>query len=122
MNVLSAAVYAVECRWLARAVSGAILFFVAAHVLAAGLPELADVSPVERALFFWFAMALVGFAALWRWEAPGALLSLVGGAGFYATEVAWGGGPPSGWVLPMFFTPGLLALCAWWFDHKRVGA
>lgn len=115
-------VYAVECRWLARAISGAILLFVVAHLVSGGAPNLAEAPPGERALFFWFALALAGLALLWKREVAGAAVSLVSGAGFYATELALSGRLPSGWFLLLFFTPGLLVLAARWLESQRSAA
>lgn len=112
-------VFAVECRWLARAIGGAILFFVGAHLLTGGLPNLADAPPGERAMFFWFATAMIGFAVLWKWDLAGAAISIAGGLGFYLTELALSGRFPSGWVLPMFFAPGMLVLLGRWLETRR---
>lgn len=115
-------VFAAECRWLGRAISGVILLFAVAHLVSGGAPNLAEAPPGERALFFWFALALAGLALLWKREVAGATISLVSGAGFYATELALSGRLPSGWFLLLFFAPGFLVLAAQWLESRRSAA
>ena len=60
-----------------------------------------------------FLTAVAGMIVLWRAELAGSILVLGGMAAFYAMEMLADGTPPSGWVFPVCFLPGILSLAAW---------
>jgi hypothetical protein len=66
-------------------------------------------------------VSLGGFVALWRWKLPGGLVSLAGIVAFYALNYAASGRFPGGWVFPLFFLPGLLAIASWVVDKRCLG-
>lgn len=102
-------------RWTARIVGGLLVvmflwFFVAHAVQAEGIPSL---TPLEGSLMFCMLASLVGMVVLWFREGLGGLMTLIGMGAFYIIEAAASGMPPGGWVLPLYFVPGVLALVSW---------
>ena len=61
-----------------------------------------------------FLVALTGMLVLWRWELVGGVMVVAGMVGFYAINFAATGRSPGGWVFPICFVPGILALASWW--------
>jgi hypothetical protein len=68
----------------------------------------------EIALGSAFLVALTGMLVLWRWELVGGVMVVAGMVGFYAINFAATGRWPGGWVFPICFLPGILALASWW--------
>ncbi len=60
-----------------------------------------------------FFAAIAGMLVLWRWELIGGMMVLVGMMVFYVINFAVSGKLPSGWVFPLCFMPGILALTCW---------
>jgi hypothetical protein len=57
-----------------------------------------------------FFAAASGMLILWRWELIGGMIVVIGMTVFYVVNFVATGKWPSGWVLPLFLVPGLLAV------------
>lgn len=107
-------------RWSARAVGSLIIAFVLLHVIGDGIPNLQRLTAEESVLWLGFAMSIVGFVMIWRWELVGGLVAVIGIATFYAAEFMISGNIPGGWVLPLFFVPGVFSIACWLIERRSV--
>ena len=87
--------------------------FVLLFLIGEGPPPLGRVPPHIASMFVAQVICLIGFIAVWRWRLGGGIVSLVGIAAFHAVNYAASGRFPGGWVFPLFFVPGLLAIVSW---------
>lgn len=101
-------------RWGARLLSLTLTVsfavFLAAHL---GQGQLPVWPPSWQSLsFFLLLAALIGLLLAWRFETGGALLSIVGMAGFYVNDFQLSGFRrwPSEWVFPLIFATALMYL------------
>ena len=104
---------AVAIRWAARLLGASLLLLVLAFLIGEGGPNPAKFSPLQAFQSGSLLLALAGLAVLWKWELPGGLLVLGGVLGFYATNYLSVGGFPRGWVFPLYYVPGVLAVISW---------
>ena len=107
---LSAAVFA--ARWGARILGALLVGLVLLFLIGEGLPPLSSLGLPVSLMFLAKLLCLTGFVMLWRWELPGGLLALLGITAFYGLNYAASGRFPGGWVFPLFFVPGILAVTA----------
>jgi hypothetical protein len=99
-------------RWGAR-ISGTLLAgMVLLFIIGEGPPPLVRGSLSENLMSLAGLVCLTGYVVIWFRELPGGLVSLLGIASFYGLNYAASGRLPGGWVLPMFFVPGALAVTA----------
>jgi len=112
------ATLAAVARWAARLTGAFLVGLVLLLAIGEGPPNPFALTGREQALMAAFLASLAGMVLLWWRELAGGLLALVGVAGFYAIHYVTSGGWPRGWVFPLFFVPGLLALVAWWLRDK----
>lgn len=96
-------------RWIARIMGLTLAVIVGLFAVCAGFDprQLNFTTCVMTMAFFG---AVVGMLVLWRWERIGGLIVLVGMASFYAINFVAARKWPGGWVLPLCFLPGILAL------------
>ena len=110
----------VVVRWMARIggllIVGLILFF----LIGEGFDP-TKLNGMELAMSAALATALLGMVALWRWECVGGAFAVGGMLAFYFINLAASGRFPGGFVFPLFFVPGILALARWWLDERRQG-
>lgn len=107
-------------RWTARIVGGLLvvmfLWFLVAHAVEVeGIPAL---TPLEGSLMFCMLASLVGMVVLWFREGLGGLMTLIGIGTFYLIDTAATGTPPGGWVLPLYFVPGVLSIVSWALSRR----
>lgn len=99
-------------RWSARIIGALLVGLVLLFALGEGV-RFRDFDAVTGSMAVVFLVALAGMVVLWRWELIGGVMVLVGMGGFYAIDFLASGDLPSGWVLPVCFVPGVLALVSW---------
>ncbi len=102
-------------RWSARitglSLVGLVMLFVMGE---GGLPNMLHQPPCVQIEFLAVGLMLAGFLVGWRWEGVGGILSVLGFALFFVTEISANGRPPGG-LLPLFAVPGILFL----LSHSR---
>jgi hypothetical protein len=106
-------------RWTARIVGLALTSLIALFAVGNGLNP-ADMPPREFSMLLALLTACIGCVILWRYERAGGLLAIGGIAGFYLLNFFYSGRFPSGWVLPLFYIPGVLALIVWVLTSRAV--
>ena len=106
-------------RWTARIVGSMIVALVVIIKIGEGFNP-ANVNGIELAMSAVFWAALAGMIVLWRWEGIGGLLTLGGMLAFYGLNFAASGKLPGGWVLPLCYLPGVLALVCWSHDKWKL--
>jgi hypothetical protein len=106
-------------RWTARIVGTLLVGLVLLFALGEGV-RIQDFNAVTGSMAVVFLVALAGMVVLWRWELVGGVMVLIGMGGFYAINFMSSVDLPGGWVLPVCFLPGLLALVSWAVSEKRV--
>lgn len=79
----------------------------------AGVLDPVQLTGAELALTVSLLVAGAGMLVLWRYESVGGFLVLAGMSAFYASQFLASGKLPAGWVFPLCFVPGVLALWAW---------
>jgi hypothetical protein len=93
-----------------------------ACVLLFGAFAISDPPPLSQ-LFnpqMWALLVMVaGLLFTWRNSLAGGALSIAGVAAFYLMNFDKAGNFPSGWVFPVCFVPGVLALLAGLLQHRR---
>ena len=105
-------------RWTARIGGTGIIGLVALIMIGHGFDPL-SLTGIESAMMVALLTSLVGMAILWRWEGIGGALAIVGIASFYVLNLSASGGFPGGWVFPLCFVPGVLALVCWMRETER---
>jgi hypothetical protein len=108
-------------RWTARILGTTLVGLVVLFAVGAGV-RLQDFDVVTGSMMVGFLVALAGMLVLWRWELVGGMMVVVGMGGFYAIEYVSSGDLPGGWVLPVCFLPGVLALASWAVESTGHGA
>jgi hypothetical protein len=100
-------------RWIARLLSVGLAALFVALVVGEGAPPLWPLS-VYMLLFALLTICHAGLLIAWRWELAGALMALLGMAGFYVVDFANSKFEriPGGWVCPLLFVTTLLYLAA----------
>ncbi len=102
----------VALRWTARILG--ILLAGLVFLLAVGQGvRFQDFNLVTGSMMVGLLVALTGMLHLWRSELIGGTMVLVGMVGFYAIDFLSSGDLPGGWLLPVCFLPGFLALASW---------
>lgn len=100
-------------RWVARAMSLAMVALMLVFVIGEGTPNPMDLVPEERGVFFALAiMTLAGLLA-WRFELIGGLIILAGFGMYRYFEGGW----PEGYFA-IFPLAGCLYLIAWLLEHQ----
>jgi len=112
------ATLAAVARWAARLMGAFLVGLVLLLAIGEGPPNPLALTGREQALTVAFVASLAGMVLLWWRELAGGLLALGGVAGFYVIYYVTSNGWPRGWVFPLFFLPGLLALVAWRLQGK----
>jgi hypothetical protein len=99
-------------RWAARILGVLLvgLFFVFA--VGQGINPLA-MRGTEIVQMSVLLAALTGMLVVWRQELLGGAVVLAGMLAFYVVNFAVSGHWPGGWVFPLCFVPGILALISW---------
>jgi len=111
----------IVARWTARLLGAGLLGLLLMFLIGEGPPNPARLSPAENAMMVSLLVALAGFVLLWFREFPGGLASLGGIGAFYAIHFCSSFRFPGGWVFPLFFLPGLLALVSWSLRRESSG-
>jgi hypothetical protein len=106
-------------RWTARTIGALLVGLVVLFVVGEGV-RLHDFDAITGSMMVVFLVALTGMLAIWRWELIGGVMVLIGMGGFYAINYMSSGDLPGGWVLPVCFLPGVLALASWAVERCRV--
>lgn len=99
----------VAVRWTARVLGLLLVALVLAIIIGEGF----DPTKLQGVRLFTsaaFLSALIGMVLLWRWETIGGAIVIAGMLAFYAIHFAASGRLPGGWVFPLCFLPGILAL------------
>jgi len=109
-RLLSAAVPG--SRWGARILGALLVGLSLLFWIGEGLPPLSSLGLHVSLMFLAELLCLTGFVVLWLWELPGGLVALLGITAFYGLNYAASGRFPGGWVFPLFFVPGILAVVA----------
>ena len=100
-------------RWIARVVGLMLFGLILAFLIGEGPPSL-GATLAQTAQMLGLLTAWLGMLILWRWEGTGGAMVLGGLGTFYAVEWITSGRFPGGWVFPLMFLPGILALfCRW---------
>jgi hypothetical protein len=99
-------------RWGARILGALLVGLVLLFLIGEGVPRLSSLGLNLGLMFLTELLCLTGFAMLWFWELPGGLVALLGITAFYGLNYAASGRFPGGWVFPLFFVPGILAVTA----------
>ncbi len=104
-------------RWSARG-SGLflvafILFFVFGDQI-----DPSELSPSTGSMMAALGVSMLGMLVLWRNELIGGAMVVAGMLIFYAINLAVSGVLPGGWVLPVCFLPGILALLSHFGDKQ----
>ena len=120
LQMQTAAILAGVLRWTARVVGSLIIVYVLLHVIGNGIPSLRGLTAEEAVLWGGFVLSIAGFAMIWRWELVGGIVAVAGIAIFYAVEFINSGSFPGGWVLPLFFLPGLCSITCWMVERRGV--
>jgi hypothetical protein len=107
---LSAAI--LLARWGARILGVLLAGLVLLFLVGEGVPRLSSLPLHIGLMFAAELLCIAGFMMLWRWERAGGLLALIGIAAFYGLNFAASGRFPGGWIFPLFFVPGILAIVA----------
>lgn len=107
-------------RWFTRILGLLIVGLVLMFAIGEGFNPM-KLNGTERAMSVAFFTALAGMVVLWRSNGIGGTLVLGGMLTFYGINFAVSGRFPSGWVFPLCFLPGILALVCWSHD-KRIAA
>ena len=108
-------------NWCARLLGTLLVILIAVFLVGEGLPPVGRIPVSVGLMFLAQVISLGGFVALWRWKLPGGLVSLAGIMAFYAVNYAASGRFPGGWVFPLFFLPGLLAIVSWVVERVSFG-
>jgi hypothetical protein len=103
---------ATPLRWTARILGLALAGLVVVFAIGNRLNP-AEMPLREFSMLLALVTACLGCVALWRYERAGGALAVAGITTFYALNFLYSGRFPSGWVLPLFFVPGIVALIAW---------
>ena len=97
-------------RWPARILAGLIFGLILLFAVGEGLPAPHQLSGREQALMACFLVAWIGMLTIWWSELVGGILILTGTGSFYLVHRLLSEGWPRGWVFPLLFVPGILAL------------
>jgi hypothetical protein len=106
-------------RWAAQIIGALLVGVVVLFAVGEGV-RFQDFDAVTGSMAVVFLVALAGMVVLWCWELVGGVMVLVGMGAFYAINYMSSGDLPGGWVLPVCFLPGVLALGSWAVSEKRV--
>jgi len=97
-----------------------IFALILTFMIGEGLPPFGTtVSEILQRLGFFAAW--LGMLVLWRREGIGGGMVLCGLGTFYAVEWIGSGRFPGGWVFPLMYLPGVLALICRW-QARRIAA
>jgi hypothetical protein len=96
-------------HWVAGLLGTAIVLLFVVFAIAEGPPVALLLRPQTWTLL----IMLTGFILLWCHHLAGGLASLVGIVAFYVLNYVEAGRFPGGWVFPLCFLPGVLAVTAW---------
>jgi hypothetical protein len=108
-------------RWTARTIGALLVGLVVLFAVGEGV-RLQDFDAITGSMMVGFLVALAGMLVLWRWELVGGMMVVVGMGGFYAIEYLSSGDLPGGWVLPVCFLPGVLAMASWVVEKTGHGS
>jgi len=99
-------------RWSARVLGSLVVVLFAVFAIGQGVNP-AKVGGAEIAQFAMLLVALSGMLVVWRRELLGGVMVVAGMLAFYLINFAASGNWPGGWVFPLCFVPGVLALVSW---------
>ena len=105
-------------RWTARIIGALLVGLVLLVAIGEGVNP-RDFDLVTGSMMVTFLVCHAGMFVLWRWELVGGMMVLVGMGGFYAINYVSSGKWPGGWVLPVCFLPGVLALASWAVEKEE---
>lgn len=107
-------------RWIARIIGLALAVLVLLFAIGEGFDprQLTLTTGFMSVAFF---VAIVGMLVLWRWELIGGLMVVIGMAVFYTINFTASGRLPGGWVFPLCFLPGILAMVCWSLTKRKDG-
>lgn len=95
-------------RILGLMLAGLVLLFLIGNGIAPSM-----LTPATAIMMIVFLASAIGMLVIWRSQLVGGLMVIGGMSMFYFTELATAGHFPGGWVLPLCFVPGALALVSW---------
>lgn len=96
-------------QWAGRILGVAVVAFVLLFAVGEGF-ELGRLSLVECISAAVLLIACLGMVATWKWQLGGGITSVSAMAAFYLIHFLQSGRWGMGWVFPLFFLPGVLAL------------
>ena len=111
----------IVARWIARIVGLFIVGLVLLLAIGEGFNPM-KLTGTELAMSSCLFVALIGMAVLWKWEGIGGALVVGGMMAFYGLNFAASGRFPGGWVFPLCFLPGILALVCWGYFRKQAAS
>jgi hypothetical protein len=95
-------------HWIACLLGTAFVSLFMMFVVAEMPPVAVLLDPQAWALL----LMLFGFLVAWRNDLAGGAMSVLGAAAFYLLNYEKAGNFPGGWVFPVCFVPGVLAIMA----------
>lgn len=99
-------------RWVARILGVLLVGLFVVFAIGQGLQPL-KLPGAEFGLMSVLLVALSGMLVAWRRELLGGLMIVAGMTAFYLINFTVSGQLPGGWVFPLCFVPGILALVCW---------
>ena len=103
-------------HWIACLMGTALAILLVVFAIGDPPPLALLVDPQGWALLLMAA----GFLYTWRNNFVGGIMSLAGAAAFYMMNFEKAGNFPNGWVFPVCFVPGVLALLAAFVQYRRM--
>ncbi len=105
-------------EWAARVLGLMLAGFVLLFLVGNGFdPHLLTSS--TGPMFVALVTTVIGMIVLLRSRLVGGLMVVGGMAAFYLVEFAISGSLPGGWVFPLCFVPGVLALVSWTLSRAK---
>jgi hypothetical protein len=96
-------------HWVAGVLGAAIVLLFVVFAIGERPPAALLIRPQSWALL----IMLTGFTPIWWHDLAGGVISLFGIAAFYLINFLEAGQLPGGWVFPLCYLPGVLAITAW---------
>ncbi len=106
-------------RWIARIMGVSVVALVLFFAVGEGF-DTGQFSPTTGAMALALLAAMVGMLVLWRWELTGGLTVVISMLVFYSINFVASGRLPGGWLLPLFFFPGIIAVICWGASNEQV--
>lgn len=102
-------------HWIACVTGTALVLLIAAFVIGDPPPPVLLLDPQVWALL----VMVAGFLVTWRNDLVGGVMGIAGAAMFYLMNFEKAGNFPGGWVFPLCFIPGVLAVISGLMQRHR---